>query len=205
MNDLKEKAPVIVGITGASGIELATATIDLILSLNLNVVLTISAAGRMVWKEEVDESYGEAIERGAESGRFNVNQIGDLGARIASGTYPTLGMAVVPCSMATVGALASGLADNLIRRAADVTLKEKIPLVIVTRETPLNAIHLKNLTELAIAGATILPPQPAFYLRQETTAEVVDYIANRTVNALGLTDQLPSRMRYGNESEKNGY
>ena len=107
--------------------------------------------------------------------------------------------------MATVGALASGLADNLIRRAADVTLKEKRPLVIVPRETPLNAIHLKNLTELAIAGATILPPQPAFYLRQETTAEVVDYIANRTVNALGLTDQLPSRMRYGNESEKNGY
>ena len=81
--------------------------------------------------------------------------------------------------MATVGALASGLADNLIRRAADVTLKEKRPLVIVPRETPLNAIHLKNLTELAIAGATILPPQPAFYLRQETTAEVVDYIANR--------------------------
>ena len=128
-----------------------------------------------------------------------------MGARIASGTYPTLGMVVVPCSMATVGALASGLADNLIRRAADVTLKEKRPLVIVPRETPLNVIHLKNLTELAIAGATILPPQPAFYLRQETTAEIVDYIANRTVNALGLTDQLPSRMRYGNESEKNGY
>ncbi|MBR62021.1 MAG: hypothetical protein CL904_05110 [Dehalococcoidia bacterium] len=205
MNNLKENPPVIVGITGASGIRLATATVDLILSLNVNVVLTISAAGRMVWKEEIDESYGEVIERWTESGRFTVNQIGDLGARIASGTYPTLGMAVVPCSMATVGALASGLSDNLIRRAADVTLKEKRPLVIVPRETPLNAIHLKNLTELAVAGATILPPQPAFYLRQETTAEVVDYIANRTVNALGLTDQLPSRMRYGSESEKNGY
>ena len=205
MNNLKENPQVIVGITGASGIRLATATVDLILSLNVNVVLTISAAGRMVWKEEIDESYGEVIERWTESGRFTVNQIGDLGARIASGTYPTLGMAVVPCSMATVGALASGLSDNLIRRAADVTLKEKRPLVIVPRETPLNAIHLKNLTELAVAGATILPPQPAFYLRQETTAEVVDYIANRTVNALGLTDQLPSRMRYGSESEKNGY
>ena len=205
MNNLKENPPVIVGITGASGIRLATATVDLILSLNVNVVLTISAAGRMVWKEEIDESYGEVIERWTESGRFTVNQIGDLGARIASGTYPTLGMAVVPCSMATVGALASGLSDNLIRRAADVTLKEKRPLVIVPRETPLNAIHLKNLTELAVAGATILPPQPAFYLRQETTAEVVDYIANRTVNALGLTDQLPSRMRNGSESEKNGY
>mgnify|MGYP001200088016 FL=1 len=205
MSNLKENPPVIVGITGASGIRLATATVDLILSLNVNVVLTISAAGRMVWKEEIDESYGEVIERWAESGRFTINQIGELGARIASGTYPTLGMAVVPCSMATVGALASGLSDNLIRRAADVTLKEKRPLVIVPRETPLNAIHLKNLTELAVAGATILPPQPAFYLRQETTAEVVDYIANRTVNALGLTDQLPSRMRYGSESEKNGY
>jgi len=205
MNELKENAPVIVGITGASGIELSIATVDLLLSLNSNVVLTISSAGRMVWKEEIDESYGETIERWAESGRFTVNQVGDLGARIASGTYQTLGMVVVPCSMATVAAISNGLSDNLLRRAADVTIKEKRPLVIVPRETPLNVIHLKNLTDLAIAGATILPPQPAFYLRQKTTAQVVDYIANRIVNALGLIDQLPYRMRYGNDPEKNGY
>jgi len=205
MNELKENVPVIVGITGASGIELAIATVDLLLSLNSNVVLTISSAGRMVWKEEIDESYGETIERWAESGRFTVNQVGDLGARIASGTYQTLGMVVVPCSMATVAAISNGLSDNLLRRAADVTIKEKRPLVIVPRETPLNVIHLKNLTDLAIAGATILPPQPAFYLRQKTTAQVVDYIANRIVNALGLIDQLPYRMRYGNDPEKNGY
>ena len=205
MNELKENAPVIVGITGASGIELSIATVDLLLSLNSNVVLTISSAGRMVWKEEIDESYGETIERWAESGRFTVNQVGDLGARIASGTYQTLGMVVVPCSMATVAAISNGLSDNLLRRAADVTIKEKRPLVIVPRETPLNVIHLKNLTDLAIAGATILPPQPAFYLRQKTTAQVVDYIANRIVNALGLIDQLPYRMRYGNDHEQNGY
>tara|TARA_B100001146_G_C16160709_1_gene425525 strand:- start:12 stop:629 length:618 start_codon:yes stop_codon:yes gene_type:complete len=205
MNELKENVPVIVGITGASGIELAIATVDLLLSLNSNVVLTISSAGRMVWKEEIDESYGETIERWAESGRFTVNQVGDLGARIASGTYQTLGMVVVPCSMATVAAISNGLSDNLLRRAADVTIKEKRPLVIVPRETPLNVIHLKNLTDLAIAGATILPPQPAFYLRQKTTAQVVDYIANRIVNALGLIDQLPYRMRYGNDPEQNGY
>ena len=205
MNELKENAPVIVGITGASGIELSIATVDLLLSLNSNVVLTISSAGRMVWKEEIDESYGETIERWAESGRFTINQIGDLSARIASGTYQTLGMVVVPCSMATVAAISNGLSDNLLRRAADVTIKEKRPLVIVPRETPLNVIHLKNLTDLAIAGATILPPQPAFYLRQKTTAQVVDYIANRIVNALGLIDQLPYRMRYGNDPEKNGY
>tara|TARA_B100001013_G_C24598917_1_gene437931 strand:- start:339 stop:956 length:618 start_codon:yes stop_codon:yes gene_type:complete len=205
MNELKENAPVIVGITGASGIELSIATVDLLLSLNSNVVLTISSAGRMVWKEEIDESYGETIERWAESGRFTVNQVGDLGARIASGTYQTLGMVVVPCSMATVAAISNGLSDNLLRRAADVTIKEKRPLVIVPRETPLNVIHLKNLTDLAIAGATILPPQPAFYLRQKTTAQVVDYIANRIVNALGLIDQLPYRMRYGNDPEQNGY
>ena len=205
MNELKENAPVIVGITGASGIELSIATVDLLLSLNSNVVLTISSAGRMVWKEEIDESYGETIERWAESGRFTVNQVGDLGARIASGTYQTLGMVVVPCSMATVAAISNGLSDNLLRRAADVTIKEKRPLVIVLRETPLNVIHLKNLTDLDIAGETILPPQPAFYLRQKTTAQVVDYIANRIVNALGLIDQLPYRMRYGNDPEKNGY
>lgn len=198
MSEIKEQHPVIIGITGASGIELARTTIEMILSLEFTVVMTISSAGRVVWKEEIDESYGEAIERWTESGTFTTNSIGDLGAKIASGTYPTLGMAVVPCSMATVAAISNGLSDNLLRRAADVTLKEKRPLVIVPRETPLNAIHLKNLTDLAIAGATILPPQPAFYLRQKTIAEVVDFIASRTVHALGLTDQLPSQMRYGN-------
>ncbi len=198
MSEIKEQHPVIIGITGASGIELARTTIEMILSLEFTVVMTISSAGRVVWKEEIDESYGETIERWAESGTFTTNSIGDLGAKIASGTYPTLGMAVVPCSMATVAAISNGLSDNLLRRAADVTLKEKRPLVIVPRETPLNAIHLKNLTDLAIAGATILPPQPAFYLRQKTIAEVVDFIASRTVHALGLTDQLPSQMRYGN-------
>lgn len=198
MSEIKEQHPVIIGITGASGIELARTTIEMILSLEFAVVMTISSAGRVVWKEEIDESYGETIERWTESGTFTTNPIGDLGAKIASGTYPTLGMAVVPCSMATVAAISNGLSDNLLRRAADVTLKEKRPLVIVPRETPLNAIHLKNLTDLAIAGATILPPQPAFYLRQKTIAEVVDFIASRTVHALGLTDQLPSQMRYGN-------
>ena len=162
MSEIKEQHPVIIGITGASGIELARTTIEMILSLEFTVVMTISSAGRVVWKEEIDESYGETIERWAESGTFTTNSIGDLGAKIASGTYPTLGMAVVPCSMATVAAISNGLSDNLLRRAADVTLKEKRPLVIVPRETPLNAIHLKNLTDLAIAGATILPPSQLF-------------------------------------------
>tara|TARA_B100001964_G_C14235116_1_gene602040 strand:- start:545 stop:1159 length:615 start_codon:yes stop_codon:yes gene_type:complete len=201
MNKIKENFPVIVGITGASGVELSIATVDLLLSLNFNVILTISSAGRLVWKEEIDKSYGETIERWTESGRFTTNQVGDLGAAIASGTDPTLGMAVVPCSMATAAAISKGLSDNLLRRAADVTLKEKRPLVIVPRETPLHVIHLKNLTDLAIAGATIVPPQPAFYLRQKTTTEIVDYIANRVVLALGLIDQLPPGMRYRGDSE----
>ena len=105
-------------------------------------------------------------------------------------------MAVVPCSMGTIAAIAHGLADNLLRRAADVCLKERRPLVLVPRETPLSAIHLENMAALARLGATVLPPLPAFYLRPRSIDDVVDFVAERTLMALGLTDALPGDMRY---------
>ena len=188
--------PVVVGITGASGAALADAVIDRLLAMRIPVVATASAAARMVWREEMDESFGAALERWDACGPFTFHQVGDLRAPIASGTFPTLGMVLVPCSMATVAAVAHGLADNLVRRAADVCIKERRPLVIVPRESPLSAIHLRNLGELAQLGATILPPEPAFYLRQRTIQDVIDFVAQRVLSALGATDALPPDMRY---------
>ena len=195
MSDMNS-IPVVVGMAGASGSVLARATIDRLLAMELPVIATASSAARMVWREEMDESFGDALERWVDNGDFTYHAIGDLAAPIASGTYPVRGMAVVPCSMGTIAAIAHGLADNLLRRAADVCLKERRPLVLVPRETPLSAIHLDNLAALARLGATVLPPQPAFYLRPESIGDVVDFVTERTLMALGLTDALPDGMRY---------
>jgi 4-hydroxy-3-polyprenylbenzoate decarboxylase len=158
----------------------------------------------MVWQEEMEESFGAALERWGDSGNFTYYPNGELRAPISSGTFPTRGMAIVPCSMATVAAIAHGLSDNLIRRAADVCLKEKRPLVLVPRETPVNAIHLENMASLARLGVTILPPEPPFYLRPQTIEDVVDYIVQKTLVALGLAEHLPPEMRYTGPTKPEG-
>jgi 4-hydroxy-3-polyprenylbenzoate decarboxylase len=179
---------------------LAGTLIDLLLNTHIPVMATASSAARMVWQEEMDESFGTALERWQDSGDFAYYQPGELTAPIASGTFPTRGMAVIPCSMATVAAVSHGFSDNLIRRAADVCLKERRPLVLVPRETPLNAIHLDNMASLARLGVTILPPEPPFYLKPESMQDIADFVANRVMNALGLSDALPEDMRYSGPS-----
>ena len=188
--------PVVVGITGASGALMARATVERLLSMGLPVIVTASAAARLVWREEMDESFGVALERWTDGGAFTYHPIGELNAPIASGTFGTLGMAVVPCSMATAAAIATGLADNLLRRAADVCLKENRPMVVVPRETPLSAIHLENLARLARLGVTVLPPHPPFYLRPATLDETVSFMVERTLVALGVSSALPDDMVY---------
>ena len=196
MNQKEKTLPVVVGISGASGSMMARAVIDRLLSLNQSVIVTASSAARIVWHQEMDESFGDSLERWGDTGDFTYHSVGDLAAPIASGTYPVLGMAVVPCSMGTLAAIAHGLSDNLLRRAADVCLKEQRRLVLIPRETPVNAIHLENMTSLARLGVTILPPQPAFYLNQTSIDDIVDFVVERTVVALGLSDVLPDGMRY---------
>ena len=188
--------PVVVGITGASGSLLARAAIDGLLEMGVPVVASASSAARMVWREEMDESFGAALERWADSGGFTHYASGDLAAPIASGTFPVRGMAIVPCSMATAAAVAHGFADNLIRRAADVTLKERRPLVMVPRESPLSALHLENLATAARLGAAVIPPEPAFYLEQETMGDVAAFVTQRVLLALGVIDALPEVMQY---------
>lgn len=191
-----QRPPVIVGISGASGAVIASRLIDELLRMQTPVIATASAAARMVWQEEMDDSFGEALERWQSAGDFTYYPPGDLRAPIASGTFAAQGMAIAPCSMATVAAIAHGLSDNLIRRAADVCLKERRPLALITRETPLNAIHLDNMASLARLGATILPPEPPFYLKPQSLEEVVDFIVGRALTSLGVIDALPPSMRY---------
>lgn len=193
-------APVVVGITGASGATLACHTIDALLAVGVPVIASATGAARMVWKQEMDESFGAALERWSDSGRFEYYAPMEMAAPIASGTFPVRGMTIVPCSMATVSAVAHGSSDNLIRRAADVTIKERRPLVVVPRESPLSLVHLENLTKLASLGATIIPPEPAFYFRHQTVEDVARFAAQRALLALGVTAQLPREFQYRGEN-----
>lgn len=196
MDSSNNNPPVVVGISGASGAILARATIDRLLSDEHPVIATATAAARMVWRQESEESFGEALERWAGCGTFTYCPVGDLTAPIASGTFPTAGMVVTPCSMATVAAISSGVADNLLRRAADVTLKERRPLLVVPRETPLTETHLENMASLARRGVVVIPPHPPFYLGDGSVRHTVDFVVERTMVALGLSDRMPDHMTY---------
>jgi len=119
-----------------------------------------------------------------------VHSIDDLESAISSGGYPVDGMVVVPCSMKTLAGIACGYASNLLLRAADVTLKERRPLVLVPRETPLNAIHLKNMLQLARMGTTILPAMPAFYNKPSTVSELVDFVVGKALDVMRIEHSL---------------
>ena len=196
MNRTGEGLPVVVGISGASGSAIANGVIDALLEKRRPVVVTASAAARMVWQQEMDTSFGEALENWRDAGDFTYYAPADIQAPIASGSFPTHSMAIVPCSMSTVAAIAHGFSDNLIRRAADVCIKERRPLTIVPRETPLSAIHLENMAALARLGIAVLPPEPPFYLKPKSLDDVIEYIVQKTLASLGLIDTLPEAMQY---------
>lgn len=114
----------------------------------------------------------------------------DLGAALSSGSFPTMGMVVIPCSMRTLAAVAAGTSDNLLTRAADVTLKERRRLVLVVRETPLNYIHIKNMETVTLAGATVLPPVPAFYHKPETIDDLLRHTCGKVLDQFGVRHDL---------------
>ena len=200
-NKTKYKDPVVIGISGASGSILAKKTIDILLDKDIPVVATCSSAARMVWQEEMDESFQSTVSRWRENPNFSFYMTGDIKSTIASGTTPTLGMIVTPCSTATVGAIAHGISSNLLQRAADVSIKEGRKLVLVPRETPLSAIHLEIMLSLARIGVTILPPEPAFYLRQQNMEDIVDYLVAKSIDALGLPGFMEDRLRYDRRTD----
>lgn len=122
-----------------------------------------------------------------------VHDARDLAAAVSSGSFTTMGMAVVPCSMRTLGAIANGINDNLVARAADVCLKERRRLVLVTRETPLNLMHIRNMETVTLAGATVLPPVLAFYHRPQTIEDLVDQVAGKVLDQFGIEHALYRR------------
>jgi 4-hydroxy-3-polyprenylbenzoate decarboxylase len=188
--------PIVVGISGASGAVLGRRTVDELLRRNIPTVVVCSRGARLVWHEEMDASFNDTLAEWREHPQFTWYSISDLRAPIASGTYPTSGMVVVPCSMNSVAAMAHGLSNNLLLRAADVCLKERRRLVLVPRETPLHSIHLENLLALSRMGAVVLPPEPAFYLKPQGIEDVVRFVVGRVMVALGIDEALAKDLQY---------
>lgn len=180
---------------------MAERTIDALLDRGAPVIATCTNAARMVWQEEMETPFSSAVARWQESPNFAYHPIGDLKSPIASGTTRTSGMVIVPCSVGTLAAIAHGLSSNLLQRAADVCLKERRRLVVVPRETPLSPIHLENMLALARLGVTVLPPEPAFYLRPRSVEDVVEYVVAKALDALGLDGFLGDDMRYRRRSD----
>jgi 4-hydroxy-3-polyprenylbenzoate decarboxylase len=197
----------IVGISGASGMPYAQRFLQHLISLDCAVHLIITHPAEQVIRQEL-RMRGFQAQRDYKklfaAAKMNkaqvvVYDIEDAGAAPASGSFAAEGMVVVPCSMKTVAAIAHGIADNLLTRAADVCLKEKRRLVLVPRETPLSAIHLANMVRLAEAGARIVPAMPAFYTHPHTIEDVLDFIVAKIFQQLGIAP--PHEIRYENEDE----
>ncbi|MCU0768970.1 MAG: UbiX family flavin prenyltransferase [Burkholderiaceae bacterium] len=179
----------IVAITGASG---AIYGVQLLRRLrerdDVHTHLLLSAAGVLNAHQELDLKRGD-IEALAHA----VHSVNDIGASIASGSFATAGMVVAPCSMKTLAAIAQGYADNLISRAADVCLKERRRLVLLTREAPLNLAHIRNMEAVTLMGGIIFPPVPALYQRPRSIEEMVDHTVSRVLDLFELDNALAPR------------
>lgn len=176
----------IVGITGATGAVYGVRLLEHLRRLGgVHTHLVVSAAGWLSVKAELDLTRRE-VELLADE----CHPIGDVAASIASGSFQTDGMVVAPCSMKSLAAIAIGLSDNLLTRAADVCLKERRRLVLLAREAPLNLAHLRNMTAVAEMGGTIFPPLPAFYQRPQSITEMVDHTLGRVLEQFGIAHDL---------------
>ena len=188
--------PLILGITGASGLIYAIRAIKYLLAADYQIELVASRSTYMVFQAEDQIRLPSEPDEQADfwreqagiltAGKLRCHRWGDVGANIASGSYRTQGMIIIPCSMSTVGKLAAGLSGDLLERAADVQLKEGRKLVIVPRETPFSLIHLRNLTSLAEAGAAIVPACPAWYHKPQSIDDLVDFVVARAMDRLDI-------------------
>ena len=193
--------PVVVAFTGASGIVYGLRTVEVLTSQGRPVELIVSEAARLVLREETSYPVKAYTRTEDFSGIFpeeslkllKVHSPKDFTASVASGSYPTAGMVITPCSMGTLGAIASGLSQNLIHRAADCTLKEGRRLVLVPRETPLSAIHLENMLKLARLGVRMVPAMPAFYSGAAGLEDMIDFMVGKTLDQLEIPHALYPR------------
>lgn len=185
---------IVVGITGASGAVYARRLVACLVDADVQVHLVVSPHGLRVAREELDlDACDVAAMLGRDSDRVHVHPHRELGAPIASGSFLTHGMAICPCSSNTLAAVAAGAADNLITRAALVTLKEGRRLVLVPREMPLSPIEIGNMLRISQAGGILCPASPGFYLRPQHVAELVDFVVGRVLDLLGIEHTLRTR------------
>lgn len=183
----------ILGITGASGSLYAVHTAKALLEAGCRLHIVATDMGHRVMEYETGRSIQEWVAGLPDTASLEDNN--NLFASIASGSHPCDGMAVVPCSMSTLGQLAAGITPNLLTRAADVTLKQKRPLVLVPRETPLTSIHLKNMLALAQCGACIVPAMPAYYNHPMTLDDIASFMAGRVLDCFGIENHIYTRWK----------
>ena len=175
----------VVGITGASGAILGIRLLEVLRSMEIETHLVLSPAARITIAQETDWQISDVLALADHAYKYD-----DIGAAIASGSFQTRAMAVVPCSIKTLSSIANSFTADLISRAADVTLKEGRPLALVVREAPLHVGHLRLMNLAAQAGAVIFPPVPAFYTHPQTLDQVVDNIVGRLLLRVGIENQL---------------
>jgi flavin prenyltransferase len=193
----------VVAVTGASGSPYAVRLLEVLLRAGRTVHLVVSPAAVEVFDREVGRAIALDVKSfdpraflgnaDIDTSRLQYHHFRNFQAGIASGSFLTAGMTVCPCSMGTIAAIAHGVSENLIHRAADVHLKERRKLVLVPRETPLGLIQLKNLTAVAEAGAVVLPAMPAYYTKPQTVADMVDFIVGRVCDQFGVEHKLFER------------
>jgi 4-hydroxy-3-polyprenylbenzoate decarboxylase len=184
-------APLVLAITGASGAPYGVRLLEVLARNRVPLWLIVSSHGWRLLKQECGIGSLAALKKASGGSWTSITRFDDAdrGAKPASGSQPTAGMVICPCSMGTVSAIAQGSSRSLIERAADVTLKERRKLILVPRETPFSLIHLRNLTQVTEAGATVLPASPGYYHRPTLVAELVDFIVQRVLDQfdLGIT------------------
>ncbi|HWA04335.1 MAG TPA: UbiX family flavin prenyltransferase [Rhizomicrobium sp.] len=190
-----QKARLVVGISGASGVIYGIRVLEALAELQIESHLVMSRAAEMTIAYETAYRPKQIADKADRA-----YAVGDIGAPIASGTFKTAGMIVAPCSVRTMSEIATGVTTTLLTRAADVALKERRPLVLLVRETPLHLGHLRTLTQLAEMGAIILPPVPAFYAEPRTLSDLVDQMVGRALDLLGY--DWPLAKRWGEDLAK---
>lgn len=177
-----ERQRLVVGVSGASGAAYGLRVLDACRDLGVDSHVVISRSAALTLKQELDLSVFDAQAKADVS-----YKAADIGAAIASGSFRTLGMIVAPCSVRTMSEIATGVTSSLLTRAADVTLKERRPLVLMVRETPLHLGHLRTMVRLAEMGATLAPPMPAFYARPASLEAMIDQSVGRALDLFGLS------------------
>lgn len=196
------RLPFVLAITGASGSIYGLRLLAYLLATGQDVDLAISAGAVRVMHDELDLDLGSDLKAALSdylnlpsASSLRLHDPGDYGAAIASGSYRTRGMAVVPCSLGTLGALAAGLTDNLIHRAAAVTLKERRPLLVLVREMPFGQIQLRNMLALSEAGAIVASASPGFYHKPQTLSDQIDFVVGRILDQFGFDHHLFTRWK----------